>query len=109
MVCVSRTFVLSGNEGLEAAFQSVGEDPNPLTDRHLLKFSSRGATELMLTWTSLWGLLQFDVNRKAEEASHLCPAACFYRAHHPEIDPKPDAWTKAMRASTYICSCYGSV
>ena len=38
MVCVSRTFVLSGNEGLEAAFQSVGEDPNPLTDRHLLKF-----------------------------------------------------------------------
>ena len=66
-------------------------------------------TELMLTWTSLWGLLQFDVNRKAEEASHLCPAACFYRAHHPEIDPKPDAWTKAMRASTYICSCYGSV
>lgn len=66
-------------------------------------------TELMLTWTSLWGLLQFDVNRKAEEASHLCPAVCFYRAHHPEIDPKPDAWTKAMRASTYICSCYGSV
>ena len=40
----------AGNEGLEAAFQSVGEDPNPLTDRHLLKFSSRGAAELMLTW-----------------------------------------------------------
>lgn len=66
-------------------------------------------TELMLTWTSLWGLLQFDVNRKAEEALHLCPAACFHRAHHPEIDPKPDAWTKTMRASTYICSCCGSV
>ena len=65
-------------------------------------------TELMLTWTSLWGLLQFDVNRKAEEASHLCPAACFYQAHHPEIDPKPDVWTKMMHASTYIHSCCGS-
>lgn len=48
MVCVNWTFVLSGNEGLEAAFQSVGEDPSPLTDRYLLKFSSRGAAELLL-------------------------------------------------------------
>lgn len=55
-------------------------------------------TELMLTWTSLRGLLQFDVDGRAEEASHLCPAACFHRAHHPEIDPKQDTWTKTMRA-----------
>lgn len=32
----------------------------------------------MLTWTSLRGPLQWDVIRKAEEASCLCPAACIH-------------------------------
>lgn len=56
MVCVSRTFVLSGNEGLGSLPVCKEEDPNPLTDRHLLKFSSPGAApRLMLTWLMVLG------------------------------------------------------